>query len=87
MSKVDIAKTFAASFKQAAGDTAASAYSGCIRFIAIMLVIIAVMWCINHFMSHTEKEQEGFLVLLGSRLIRIILGFCLFILILIVKGS
>ncbi|HBD7114608.1 hypothetical protein SC943_04545 [Legionella pneumophila serogroup 1] len=87
MSKVDIAKTFAASFKQAAGDTAASAYSGCIRFIAIMLVIIAVMWCINHFMGHTEKEQEGFLILLGSRLIRIVLGFCLFILILIVKGS
>lgn len=87
MSKVDIAKTFAASFKQAAGDTAASAYSGCIRFIAIMLVIIAVMWCINHFMGHTEKEQEGFLILLGSRLIRIVLGFCLFILILIVNGS
>jgi len=38
-------------------------------------------------MGHTEKEQEGFLVLLGSRLIRIVLGFCLFILILIVKGS
>ncbi|HAT1956934.1 TPA: hypothetical protein JA976_06715 [Legionella pneumophila] len=87
MSKVDIAKTFAASFKQAAGDTAASSYSGCIRFVAIMLVIIAVMWCINHFMGHTEKEQEGFLILLGSRLIRIVLGFCLFILILIVKGS
>lgn len=87
MSKVDIAKTFAASFKQAAGNTAASAYSGCIRFIAIMLVIIAVMWCINHFMGQTEKEQEGFLILLGSRLIRIVLGFCLFILILIVKGN
>lgn len=87
MSKIDIAKTFAASFKQAAGDIAASAYSGCIRFVAIMLVIIAVMWCINHFMGHTEKEQEGFLILLGSRLIRIVWGFCLFILILIVKGS
>jgi hypothetical protein len=67
MSKVDIAKTFAASFKQAAGDTAASAYSGCIRFIAIMMVIIAVMWCINHFMGSEEREQEGFLIRLGSR--------------------
>lgn len=87
MSKVDIAKTFAVSFKQAAGNIAASAFSSCIRFVAIMLVIIALMWCINHFMDYREKDQEGFLILLGSRLIRIVLGFCLFILILIVKGS
>jgi hypothetical protein len=87
MSKVDIAKTFAASFKQAAGDTAASAYSGCIRFIAIMMVIIAVMWCINQFMGSEEREQEGFLIRLGSRSIRIVMGLCLFILILIVKGN
>lgn len=87
MSKVDIAKTFAASFKQAAGNTAASVFSSCIRFVAIMLVIIALMWCINHFMDYREKEQESFLILLGSRLIRIVLGFCLFILILIVKGN
>lgn len=87
MNKIDIAKTFATSFKQAAGDTPASAFSGCIRFIAILLVIIALMWCINHFMGQTEKEQDGFLILLGSRLIRIVFGFCLFILILIVKRS
>ncbi|HAT7033753.1 TPA: hypothetical protein JAN94_16075 [Legionella pneumophila] len=87
MSKVDIAKTFASSFKQAAGDTTASAFSGSIRFVAIMLVIIGLIWCINQFMGNTEKEQEGFLIILGSRLIRIVLGFCLFILILIVKGN
>ena len=87
MSKVDIAKTFATSFKQAAGDTAASTYSSSIRFVAIMLVIIGLIWCINLFMGNVEKEQEGFLILLGSRLIRIVLGFCLFILILIVKGN
>ncbi|ASQ47021.1 hypothetical protein [Legionella clemsonensis] len=87
MSKVDIAKTFASSFKQAAGDTTVSAFSGSIRFVAIMLVIIGLIWCINQFMGNTEKEQEGFLILLGSRLIRIVLGFCLFILILIVKGN
>ncbi len=84
---MDIAKTFAVSFKQAAGDTAASAFSGSIRFVAIMLVIIGLIWCINQFMGNAEKEQEGFLILLGSRLIRIVLGFCLFILILIVKGN
>ena len=87
MNKVDIAKTFADSFKQASGDTAASAYSSGIRFVAILLVIIALMWCINHFMGSHEKDQEGFLILLGSRLIRIVLGFCVFTFILIVKGS
>ncbi|MBA2649345.1 MAG: hypothetical protein H0U75_07080 [Legionella sp.] len=87
MNKIDIAKTFATSFKQAAGDTLASTYSGCIRFTAIMLVIIGMIWCINQFMGNGEKEQEGFLILLGSRLIRIVFGFCLFILILIVKGN
>ncbi len=87
MSKVDIAKTFTASFKQAAGNTEANTYSSCIRFIAIMMVILAVMWCINHFMGNEEREQEGFLIRLGSRSIRIVMGLCLFILILIVKGS
>lgn len=87
MSKVDIAKSFAASFKQATGETAASTFSSCIRFIAIMLVIIAMMWCINHFLGSEEKAQEGFLLHLGSRLTRIIFGLCLFILILIVKGN
>jgi|GEM_PF-2651292 len=87
MSKIDIAKTFASSFKQAAGDTAAGTYSSCIRFVAIMMVVLGVIWCINHFMGDTEKEQEGFLLVLGSRLIRIVMGLCLFILILIVKGN
>ncbi|PJE14672.1 hypothetical protein [Legionella sp.] len=87
MSKIDIAKTFATSFKQAAGNTAAGTFSSCIRFVAIMMVIIAIMWSINHFMGKEEKEQDGFLIRLGSRLIRIVLGLCLFILILIVKGN
>ena len=87
MSKIDIAKTFAASFSQATGSVSASGYSGLIRFVAILLVIIAVMWSINHFMGAEEREQEGFLNRLGSRLIRIIIGLCLFILILIVKGN
>lgn len=87
MSKVDIAKTFAASFQHATGDTAASSFSSGIRYVAIMLVIIATIWCINHFLGSEEKAQEGFLIHLGSRLIRIIFGLCLFILILNVKGN
>jgi hypothetical protein len=87
MGKIDIAKTFATSFSQATGSIAAASYSGLIRFVAILMVIIAVMWSINHFMGAEEREQEGFLNRLGSRLIRIIIGLCLFILILIVKGN
>lgn len=87
MGKIDIAKTFATSFSQATGTISAASYSGLIRFIAILMVIIAVMWSINHFMGAEEREQEGFLNRLGSRLIRIIIGLCLFILILIVKGN
>jgi len=87
MSKVDIAKIFATSFSQATGTISAASYSGLIRFVAIAMVIIAIMWSINHFMGAEEREQEGFLNRLGSRLIRIIIGLCLFILILIVKGN
>lgn len=87
MNQIDIAKTFASSFKFAAGNTSAGIFSACIRFIAIMMVIIALIWSINHFMGSEEKEQDGFLIHLGSRLIRIVLGFCLFILIVIVKEN
>ena len=82
MGKTEIAKNFATSFSQAAGGISSS-----IRFVAIMLVIIAMMWSINHFMGSEEREQEGFLLRMGSRLIRIVIGVCVFIIFLIVKGS
>ena len=87
MVKTEIAKQFAASFSQAAGNISVKTYSSSIRFVAIMLVIIAVIWSINHFMSPGEREQDGFLIRMGSRLIRIAIGVCLFILFLIVKES
>lgn len=87
MGKAEISKNFAASFSQAAGGISVKTYSSSIRFVAIMLVVIAVMWSINHFMGSEEREQEGFLIRMGSRLIRIVIGFCLFILCLIVKGN
>lgn len=86
MNKVDIAKIFATSFKQADG-TEAHVYSSYIRFMAIMMVIIAIIWCINHFMGNEERNQEEFIIRFGSRTIRIVMGLCLFILILIVKGN
>jgi hypothetical protein len=87
MNNADIATTFATSFSQASGNISASTYSNSIRFMAIMLIIIAMIWSINHFMSADERAEEGFLIHLGSRLIRIIIGLCTFILLLIVKGN
>ena len=87
MGKTEIAKNFATSFSQAAGGISVKTYSSSIRFVAMMLVIIAVMWSINHFMGSEEREQDGFLIRMGSRLIRLVIGFCLFILCLIVKGN
>lgn len=87
MGKTEIAKLFATGFSQAAGGISVKTYSSSIRFIAVMLVILAVMWSINHFMGSEERTQDGYLLIMGSRLIRIVIGFCVFILCLTVKGS
>lgn len=86
MSKDQIAKLFAASFQQSSQGVSVSVFSGSIRFIAISIVVLAVMWSINHFMGSEEKEQDGFLVRLGSRLIRLVIGLMVFILLLYVRG-
>lgn len=87
MSKDEIARLFATSFKQASNNISAQAFSGSIRFIAMALVILAVMWSVNHMMDAEEKQQQGYLVRLGSRLVRLVIGLMLFILILFVKET
>lgn len=87
MGKTEIAKLFAASFSQASNGISVKTYSVSIRFMAIMLVIIAVMWSINHFMGSDERAHDGYLLIMGSRLVRIVIGFCVFILCLTIKGS
>ncbi|HHT9843865.1 TPA: hypothetical protein ACT9I4_001982 [Legionella pneumophila] len=86
MSKDEIAKLFAASFEQSSQGISVSVFSNCIRFIAISMVILAVMWSVNHFMGLDEKEQDGFLNRLGSRLIRLVIGLMVFILLLCLGG-
>ncbi|WP_133127690.1 hypothetical protein [Legionella nagasakiensis] len=82
MSKDEIARLFASSFQQGSQGVSVNVFSSSIRFIAISLVIIAVMWSINHFMGAEEKEQDGFLLRLGSRLVRLVIGLMVFILLL-----
>lgn len=86
MNNTNTAKAFALSFKQASGESA-FVFSSALRFTAIMLVVIAVIWCINNFMSHAQQAGDDCLIQLGSRLIRLVLGLCLFILLLIVKEN
>ncbi|HAT4451865.1 TPA: hypothetical protein JBG56_01340 [Legionella pneumophila] len=87
MSKDEIAKMFATSFKQASNNISAQVFSGSIRFIAIALVILAVMWSVNHMMDAEEKQQHGYLLRLGSRLIRLVIGLMIFILVLFIKET
>lgn len=79
MNHQQLAKEFADSFS-ASGGVAVSAYSNGIRFLALMSVIIAICWSINYFMNAEEREHEGFLLRLGSRAVRLSLGFIFFIL-------
>ena len=86
MSHFDTARLFASSFQQSSQGISVAIFSSSIRFLAISMVILAVMWSVNHFMSSEEKEKDGFLVRLGSRLIRLVIGLMVFILLLHVRG-
>lgn len=87
MSKDEIASLFSTTFKQASNNISAHVFCSSIRFLAIAMVILAVMWSVNHFMDAEEKDYNGYLIRLGSRLIRLVIGLTLFILILFVKET
>lgn len=76
---MSIATDFTQAFHEAGGYTALQ-YCDLIRFIAVMLVILAVMWSIHHFLSSEAKESDGFMVRLGSRTVRLAIALMLFIL-------
>lgn len=82
MNKTEIARLFATSFQQASNNIAAQTFSNSIRFVAIALVILAVMWSVNHSLTAQEKYHPDYLQRLGSRLVRLVTGLMLFILIL-----
>lgn len=82
MNKDEIARLFTTTFKQANNNISVQVFSSSIRFIAISLVILAVMWSVNHMMGAEEKQQHSYLLRLGSRLIRLVIGLMIFILVL-----
>ncbi|HAT9067958.1 TPA: hypothetical protein JBC15_12450 [Legionella pneumophila subsp. pneumophila] len=81
-----LAGDFAKAFNEAGGQQALT-YSGLIRFVALMCVILAILWSIVHFMSEEAKASEVFMVALGSRTVRLLIGLTLFIGLLTTKGS
>lgn len=82
MTKNEIAHHFSISFREASGNINASVFSGCIRVMAIVLVILAVMWSINHFLGQEERCHDTYLINLGSRITKLVIGLMLFILLL-----
>lgn len=81
MNKSEMAQHFNRSFFEASGIKA-SVYSDSIRVIAIVFTLLAVMWCINHFMSMEERQHDTYLISLGSRIVKLVIGLMLFILLL-----
>lgn len=61
--------------------------NGLVRFAAIMFVILAILWCLVHFMGDEPKSSELFLVVLGSRMARLVVGLTIFISLLMTGGS
>ncbi len=78
-------RDFAEAFTTAGGMEAFS-YSNFIRFAAIAFVILGVMWTLVHFMGEEAKASELFLVRLGGRVVRLVIGLTLFISLLVTKG-
>jgi len=82
MTKNEIAHHFAISFREASGNINASVFSSSIRMIAIVLTVLAVMWSINHFLGQEERCHDTYLVNLGFRIVKLVIGLMLFILLL-----
>lgn len=75
MSK-QMASDFSKAFQEAGGFGALS-YSNLVRFIAVMSIIMAVLWSMNHFMSEEAKRSESFMVQMGTRVVRLAVGLIL----------
>lgn len=87
MTKYEIAHHFKRSFYEASGHMGVEVYSNAIRWLAIVLVILAVMWSINHFMQFETKTSDAYLVDFGMRMVKLVIALMLFILLLTTQGK
>ncbi|KTD23933.1 hypothetical protein [Legionella maceachernii] len=85
MSNADLSQQFAISFAHAADGLTVTMFANSIRFLALMLMIVAILFSINQFMADL-KAQEDFLTQFAFRLIRLIIACCCFLLLLTTKG-
>ncbi len=86
MTKTDITHYFNLSFYEASGHLQTSLFSSTIRWLAIVLVILAIMWSINHFMQF-ESRTDTYLVEFGARLVKLVIALTFFILLLTIQGK
>ena len=77
--KREISSAFASAFQEAGGQSA-HLYSELIRFTALMFVVLGVLWCLQGFLDANARTSDAFMVQVGSRLVKVVIGLMLFIL-------
>lgn len=87
MNKTEITHYFKTSFYEASGHVHASVFSSTIRWLAVVLLVLSVMWSINHFLDAEARAHESYLVDFGARLVKLVIGLMLFILLLTTQGK
>jgi hypothetical protein len=87
MTTPDITHYFNVSFYEASGHLSTDLFSSTIRWLAIVLVILATMWSINHFMSMESRAHDTYLVDFGTRIVKLVIGLTFFILLLTTQGK
>ncbi len=77
--KREISSAFASAFQEAGGQSA-HLYSELIRFTALMFVVLGILWCLHGFLDADARSSDAFMVQIGSRLVKLVIGLMVFIL-------
>ncbi len=87
MTRDEIKYNFLRSFHEASGQMDAALSSYIIRWLAIVLMLLAVMWSINYFMNIETKSNDTYLMDFGARIVKLVIALTLFILLLTTQGK
>ena len=77
--KREISNAFSNAFQEAGGQSV-HLYSELIRFTALMFVVLGVLWCLQGFLDANARASDAFMVQVGSRLVKVVIGLMMFIL-------
>lgn len=76
---MNIEQQFNQAFHEA-GGIKVGVYAHSLRFFCVMFLIIGVIWALGNFLSDESKNSEQFMVVMVSRLVRMLIGFVFFLL-------